>query len=793
MKNLKVLLNSKVIFKINWVKSIISFNLVVMLVVSQISLLPISVLAAPEKVSGIEVSIDLVSVVYKDVDTYSAKVVIDNKKGKVFTPTSIVYTDGKNPDVALKTKLVKGKNEVEVTLKCGLTGNIVVKSGNDKSTFPVNLPLCTITNGDKEKPSRIGRDGKDIGDELYNTYAYTAPTKYSKSTCENPVGWILDLENSEEFSTVYVINKDPKVPTFSKDFPNNSLVFNKVSCGSLDKQNYVTGTKEVKVEELKNEKGEVVQKAETITKKVVAKVDSSIVQNKAGNYVNKANDFSAEFNKDPNKGWSFKNATDTITVANLKIAGKAVNKNSKVTISTKPDKITYEEILPNVDLEYVVTSSGIQKALVLKNAKALENDLTKIEYTLKSEKGGKITKKTEKTKLTQKIKEVTKVAALSEKVDTENEALENVTKEEIQKEVAALDTAKTVLTTEDQVIVAEQKVELEKIATDIVPTNTEVQKAAVETEIERITDKPLTNDTIEVEAVSTEKLVLGTPETLTKDAKGNYFIKKESFTLENGKLTILPDINSLKENKELLFPVRIDPNLTVPLASADAFVATESPNSTRGTNNYWHLAVGTRTTINGGYIGDNRSYIRFEMPNEIKSADQIVSSYLSVYVYDVPGGGATAYITDYCGKNVNESSITWNNQGDICGFAYGIVPIINMTVNGYRDSSSLNGVLQAYGLTNRFVSFGLYDSDTRYNGGAVFCSKDTRGDHLCRTAADIAPKLFIEYNNPRPSTPVNNTISGYDSVGKCNMMNGSGDCSVGKWMNLNASNVNDGQ
>ena len=225
----------------------------------------------------------------------------------------------------------------------------------------------------------------------------------------------------------------------------------------MSKQNYVTGEKEVKVEEVKNDKGEVVQKAETKIKKVTSKIDNTIVQNKAGNYVNTANDYQVEFDANPNKGWSFKNSTDTITVSSVAIGGKNLNK-GKVLISTKPDRITFEEVLPNIDLEYTVNSDGVQKSIVIKNEKAWENDLSKIEFTLKSEKGGKIEKKSEKTNIRNTLKK-----SVANKVATTDKELITSDLEDATSEIDAIIEKKATLNEEDQKVVETQKAKLAEL------------------------------------------------------------------------------------------------------------------------------------------------------------------------------------------------------------------------------------------------------------------------------------------------------------------------------------------
>jgi len=193
MKNLKVLLNSKVIFKINWVKSIISFNLVVMLVVSQISLLPMSVFAAtPLVIKEITVNTTFSG---KD-EIYTAKVEI---KGTGSATTALSGKSTLGRQVVLPKNITSG-SKFDVSIKCGDTISLTV--GKDKKE--IKAPAC--------------------GNEV--------------STCANPEGWIEEATSRETETLKYYFAKDKKTITSSDTPENNSEAFGGVFCVGGGAYNY---------------------------------------------------------------------------------------------------------------------------------------------------------------------------------------------------------------------------------------------------------------------------------------------------------------------------------------------------------------------------------------------------------------------------------------------------------------------------------------------------------------------------------------------------------------------------
>ncbi|QAA33772.1 DNRLRE domain-containing protein [Clostridium manihotivorum] len=138
----------------------------------------------------------------------------------------------------------------------------------------------------------------------------------------------------------------------------------------------------------------------------------------------------------------------------------------------------------------------------------------------------------------------------------------------------------------------------------------------------------------------------------TNDVKLKLSSSKEGYTL-----TIMPDSTWLSDESRK-FPVVIDPPVqTSPDARTiyDSFVSSANP-----TTNYYlnqHLGIGY------GYAGNGytRSYIRFDLPATLSSADSVTSAYLAMYLNQSTQSNYQVNVHKV-NSAWSSNTITWNNQ-----------------------------------------------------------------------------------------------------------------------------------
>lgn len=461
---------------------------------------------------------------YKSTDVYTLKLKFANSSSQAFTGNIDItskFPNGKSEKAKDMPNRIDASASLEYSLDIYCGTNTVITLAGKEVIF--DAPLCSVTVGDKEKP--VGKDGKPIADA-----AYTPITQESASTCENTIGWVEDPDKRDEYSTTYVIAKDPKVITFKEDIKNDPAKTLNVACASTSKQNY----------------------KDAATGKI-EKIDTTIVINQKGNFANKAADFYIEFDKDPNLGWTFSKGQEYLKVTSVSFGGKKLKVNTPV---IKGNTLTFTEVLAGIDLEYTVSSEGVSKNIIVKTKEALDSGIESIEFTLQDNKNSTFTKKSEKTNIRNKL------------------AKNANTVQQIDKEVLDAEAKQT----KD----LEQKIKDKKIS-----------KEKADIEKKRISELPVANETI---ATSNDKYLLLTPETNIQ-TKDGYFTVKESFSLANNKLIIYPNIEEYKQNANIIYPIRIDPQTQAPTASKDTFTTSAYPTSARGSNNMKSLVVGGQAYI----------------------------------------------------------------------------------------------------------------------------------------------------------------------------------------------------
>ncbi|MEM1312505.1 MAG: ricin-type beta-trefoil lectin domain protein [Patescibacteria group bacterium] len=191
------------------------------------------------------------------------------------------------------------------------------------------------------------------------------------SNCANPVGWVEKTSAKEETSNVYFVPKSTDLDPESTP-ANNPENYNKVVCSYLQKVNY----KEVSTglfQEIDNN---------------IRRIDKTDNVDIAKDYTYETgdNEFKGYFPKNPNLGWKYVNSLSNSTIKIQRVIFPDVELNPEPITVLESNSLVYQDILPGVDLKYVVDSEGISKYFVIKNQAGLENDLSKITFELAADK-----------------------------------------------------------------------------------------------------------------------------------------------------------------------------------------------------------------------------------------------------------------------------------------------------------------------------------------------------------------------------------------------------------------------
>lgn len=708
-------------------------------------------------------------VIYKSNDTYELNLSYNNtSKEDINFGKNQINIEQK------KFKIGENINAFKYTIKCGEKNSIIAKNLQNKEVIlvkPFEIP-CSKTNGNIEPLYLYKKTGEKMSPSEINEAraGYKEATVISDSTCENPKGWIEDKEAKNANSNIYYFLEDPKSYKHGDTPQNNSYKFLKISCTSLVKQNF------------KSESGKFL------------KIDNTIVKlnkpNLTYTYTNNGNDFKVYFPTNPNLGWKYVNGTNTFTVSKVSIGDKNL---AVADVILQDNTITYKDIVKNVDLQYTVNNEGVTKYVIINSVEAFDSDLTKITFNIENNEALKKTSKLDEGINSKSFRfQVSSIFSKS-KINI-NDIY--VKKNELSSIISRV-------TPEEKVILENKKIELDKLLEKVIK-NDKLTLKNLDNEYNRIINIPTDDTKIEIKA---NNLFLSTPETLiVRKNVDQVIVKKDSFDLKDNQLNIYIDVESLKNDKDIIYPIKVDPNITQ-TTSKDTFTTQYYPTSARGTNNSKMLSVGTKSLIytSSGNVGVGNTYtfLRFEMPNDLRNSTQAYESTLKVYAYDVHNGGLRANILDYCGKDFNEATMTWNTQGDICsavgtmgkidlypgtGFRYG--QINERVTKHIGESVGINAIINNYGIYKGYVSLVFVDDYPAYPGDITLCAKDTNLAPC--NYGTYAPKLEIVYRPPtKPSIP-NNLTPSLDNIGNCNLTNNSGDCSIGKNIFVTAENVNDG-
>lgn len=129
-------------------------------------------------------------------------------------------------------------------------------------------------------------------------------------------------------------------------------------------------------------------------------------------YRNRGNDFTVYFNCDPNLGWIIvkRNPDNTSQQSTLSISRIILPQEQKLSGAGNPiiagSRITFPEVLPSIDLVYIINPEGVSKEFVLKDAGAFDSDLSGISFELGSDnKFNPIVKEDKKGELGDKLTE----------------------------------------------------------------------------------------------------------------------------------------------------------------------------------------------------------------------------------------------------------------------------------------------------------------------------------------------------------------------------------------------------
>jgi hypothetical protein len=233
------------------------------------------------------------------------------------------------------------------------------------------------------------------------------PTKYT-GNCKDNATWIENKADNNINSIAYYVKNDNRRFSDTDNPQTAGEKYYKILCNSIDRVNYKDAngnllrinnqfvqsviTREIEdiKEEVINGKLEKIESKKTITDTY---------------YINTGNDYVAKFPTNPNQGFYFKTSKfydgTVFEVVKVTIGGKELAANTPI---VKDNLLTYPEVLPGVDLKYILNTNGIAKYFEIKNAEAIkQNDLTSFGFDLAD--NTKLEKKDEKKDKLQAILE----------------------------------------------------------------------------------------------------------------------------------------------------------------------------------------------------------------------------------------------------------------------------------------------------------------------------------------------------------------------------------------------------
>jgi murein DD-endopeptidase MepM/ murein hydrolase activator NlpD len=754
-----------------------------------------AVIAAPPTGSLLPL---LDSLIYDKDDTYTAFFSYQNDSGKpVIAP--IGNKNAFAPDIENRgqpTSFVKGLQEkvFSVALVCGTTVTWSLTGPDGKiNKATAAAPLCT---------------NKDIA-----------------ASCISPTGWIEDKTRRSETTATYWVAREPNTPA---DVTPQSKpgAFQTVLC-SFSQKKYYKNTTTGNFEGIFNE----------------------VSEKKSGRfaYQSSGNDYIAQFATDPNNGFEFVTAKGvSFGVKSVLVDEKPLSWDTAKKPILNKNTITYENVLPDTDLRYILDNEGITKFFVLKSAAALTADFAKIEFVLSDSTKPIIKTNIVIAELEQKI---TTEAAIKGKTRLNSQAFDAELKKSARSAVALgtdtdLTFSKTIeaqidtqisekvtqigsqerlktLQTKDPSTLSDTERQQSKEYADLSVKKMVVQEksdalAQLKTHSAKLTDYQLKTEVERIQNLGAQFDTLTLDDTLkilppsTIDANPNSFNNESSAVSNNGKtLTIYPSQAFLRSS-ERQFPIMIDPAWLVPGSTQDAFITMGYPNATRGANNRHQLGVGSNYDIyapgNGGYVGHTYTLLQFHIPDQATTGSSIIQSQLVIRQYGMNGSPFTIDVHRLC-HGFYEWSVTWNTfvqaKVDSGCESIGVIGNINTVNNNSGNlqnvwsSNIVAGLRDSLNSGVRDINLMLADND--WNGGnrgIAFCSKDgglgsdPNGSHVCNGSGGVAMEILL--NNPPDTIGLAAPANTAEAIGTCNISDGTGDCRNAALVHYTMTNVNDG-
>jgi Ricin-type beta-trefoil lectin domain len=247
------------------------------------------------------------------------------------------------------------------------------------------------------------------------------PTKYSGS-CRDTTTWIENKEDNDINSIAYFVKNDNRRFLNSDNPQTAGEKYYKIICNSIDRVNYKDANGNLLrinnqfIQSVISREIEDI-KEEVINGKLEKKESKKTITDTY--YINTGNDYVAKFPTNPNQGFYFKTSKfydgTVFEVVKVTIGSKELASNTPI---IKGNILTYPEVLPGVDLKYILNTNGIAKYFEIKNADAIkQNDLTSFAFDL-----------ADNTKLEKKDEKKDKLQAILESKGITNESSPTITK-----------------------------------------------------------------------------------------------------------------------------------------------------------------------------------------------------------------------------------------------------------------------------------------------------------------------------------------------------------------------------
>jgi hypothetical protein len=233
------------------------------------------------------------------------------------------------------------------------------------------------------------------------------PIKYT-GNCKDNSTWIENPQDNSINSTAYFVKNDNRRFATTDTPQTDGEKYYKIICNSIDRVNYKDSNGNLLKINNKFVQSIITREIQDIKEEVVdGKLEKKQTNKSITDtyFINTGNDYVAKFPTNPNQGFYFKTSKfydgTVFEVVKVSIGGKELKSNTPV---VKDNTLTYPEVLPGVDLKYILNTNGIAKYFEIKNAEAIkQNDLTSFSFDLAD--NTKLEKKDEKKEKLQAILE----------------------------------------------------------------------------------------------------------------------------------------------------------------------------------------------------------------------------------------------------------------------------------------------------------------------------------------------------------------------------------------------------